>query len=217
MRFVSILVVFLLFVAPSKGQAIRYDLMELAQQKKIKTFNRVLSVASDGNIKGIHLSAHENDGVAWVEGLEFADGTSELDIKGKDVLQQSFLGVAFHGADEKILDVVYFRPFNFRATDSVRRIHAVQYVSHPDFPWPTLREKFNGKYEKAIIPPPDPNTWFHVKIVVAYPNVTVFVNGNSKPSLTVEQLSKRKTGKLGVWVGNGSDGDFANLVIQKMK
>jgi hypothetical protein len=43
--------------------------------------------------------------------------------------------------------------------------------------------------------------------------VTVYVNGNSDPSLTIDKLNDRKTGKIGLWVGNGSDGDFANLQI----
>ena len=43
--------------------------------------------------------------------------------------------------------------------------------------------------------------------------MTVFVNGNQEPSLTIEKLNTRKTGKIGIWVGNNSDGDFANLQI----
>jgi len=42
------------------------------------------------------------------------------------------VGIAFHGSDNKTLDAIYFRPFNFQSTDPVRKIHAVQYVSHPD-------------------------------------------------------------------------------------
>jgi uncharacterized protein with NRDE domain len=45
--------------------------------------------------------------------------------------------------------------------------------------------------------------------------VTVYVNGNQEPSLSVEQLNKRTSGKIGLWVGNNSDGDFANLTILK--
>jgi hypothetical protein len=111
------------------------------------------------------------------------------------VLQQSFVGVAFHG------------------TDSVRRIHAVQYVSHPDFPWNVLRETQNAKYEKAIPSAPDPNDWFHVKIVVDYPHITVYVNNSASPCLNVDKLNDRQTGKIGLWVGNTSGGEFANLVI----
>ena len=128
-------------------------------------------------------------------------------------MQQSFVGIAFHGVNNETLDAIYFRPFNFRSTDPVRKIHAVQYISHPDYTWQVLREQHNGDYEKEITPAPDGNDWFHARIVVLYPKVTVFVNGNSEPSLVVDQLNERNTGKIGLWVGNTSDGDFANLQI----
>jgi hypothetical protein len=32
--------------------------------------------------------------------------------------------------------------------------------------------------------------------------------------LEVQQLSERKIGWVGVWVGNGSDGAFSNVVIR---
>jgi hypothetical protein len=41
----------------------------------------------------------------------------------------------------------------------------------------------------------------------------VYVNNNSNPDLVVEQLNDRRDGNLGFWVGNGSDGDFADLKI----
>ena len=99
---------------------------------------------------------------------------------------------------KKMLDAVYFRPFNFHAADSVRRIHSVQYISNPDFPWHVLGEKQNGKYEKAIPSAPDPNAWFHVKIIVDYPHVTVYVNNSTLPCLSVDKLNDRKTGKIGL-------------------
>ncbi|MEO6455931.1 MAG: hypothetical protein ABIN97_17755 [Ginsengibacter sp.] len=197
------------------AQTTKYDLAELAGQNKIKTFNRELTKSAGDSIHSIHLSAKENDGVAWINGLEFSNGIIEVDIKGKDILQQSFVGIAFHGVDEKTLDAIYFRPFNFKSEDPIRKIHAVQYVSHPDFPWAVLREKYNGKYEKGITPGPNPNTWFHVKIVVGILQTVVFVNKNTEPCLTVERLNKRTSGKVGFWVGNNSDGDFANLTITK--
>jgi hypothetical protein len=120
------------------------------------------------------------------------------------------------GVDEKKPDIVYFRPFNFQTSDSLRRTHAIQYASHPDYPWPVLRNSFPGNYEKAISPATDPNAWFHAKIIVTYPNIKVFVNNNSAACLDVRKLNERTTGKFGLWVGNNSDGDFANLTITKL-
>jgi hypothetical protein len=196
-----------------QGQSVKYDLSDLFENGKLESFNRQISQFSENDIKGIRFSKNTGDGVAWLKGVEFSDGIIEVDIRGKDVMQQSFVGVAFHGVDEDTLDAVYFRPFNFQSTDPVRKIHAVQYISHPDYSWAVLREKHNGKYEKAVSPAPNGNDWFHAKIFIQYPKVSVYVNGSSEPSLVVDKLNDRKTGKIGLWVGNTSDGDFANLQI----
>ncbi len=192
---------------------VNYNLSELSKKNKLQVYNRKVSSFSENGKNGIRFSQKDLDGIAWLEGVTFTNGIIEADIKGKDVLQQSFVGIAFHGADDKQFDVVYFRPFNFQAQDSVRRIHAVQYVSLPEFDWQRLRQEQNGKYEKAVVPAVNPNEWFHVKIVVQHPQVSVYVNGESLASLQVAQLSKRQTGKIGLWVGNMSGGDFANLSV----
>jgi hypothetical protein len=197
----------------AQGVIVASDLFQMAQRGQFQVFNREASAFEDGQYKGLRMSERGNDGVAWIHDITFGNGTIDLDIRGRDVLQKSFVGVAFHGVDNKTYDAVYFRPFNFQATDSVRRIHAVQYISHPDFTWKRLREERNGQYEKAIAPAPRASEWFHVSIVVQHPKVQVFVNGKAEPALRVEQLSKRGTGKIGLWVGDQSNGDFANLKI----
>ena len=211
--FVTILGLLSILTTTGQGQSVKFDLFNLFENGKIESFNRQLSQFSESDKKGIRFSKNEGDGIAWLKGVEFSNGIIELDIKGKDVMQQSFVGVAFHGLNNETLDAIYFRPFNFQSTDPVRKIHAVQYVSHPDYTWSVLREKYNGKYEKAVTPAPNGNDWFHAKIVVQYPKVTVYVNDNSEPCLVIDKLNDRKTGKIGLWVGNTSDGDFTNLKI----
>ena len=216
MRFEKGLLALISLVAISaSGQTnlVKYDLFELNNNGKIRVFNRTLSSFNENNKNAVRFSEAEGDGVAWLEGVNFSNGTIEIDIKGKDLLQHSFVGVAFHAMDDKTLDAVYFRPFNFLTTDSVRHIHAVQYISHPDFPWNVLRETQNAKYEKAIPSPPDPNGWFHAKIEVDYPHVRVYVNNSTTPCLTVDKLNERKSGKIGLWTGHTSGGEYANLVI----
>jgi hypothetical protein len=110
-------------------------------------------------------------------------------------------------------DSVYFRPLNFANAAVPRRARAVQYISAPDFDWPKLRADFPGKYENTVSPVPDPNGWFRARIVVADRKVSVFVNDATAPSLVVTELTDRRGGQLGLWVGNGSDGAFANLKI----
>jgi hypothetical protein len=189
------------------------DLRSLVDRKEIEVFNRGLSLVKEDARVGVRLDEEGGDGVAWLKGIAFSNGTLELDVKGKDVQGQSFVGLAFHGLDNRTYDAIYLRPFNFQTTDKVRKSHGVQYISHPVYTWNKLREEFPGKYEQPVEPAPDPNSWVHVRVVVASPKVAVYINGNSQPSLTVDKLSARTTGSLGFWVGNGSGGDFANLKI----
>ncbi len=159
----------------------------------------------------IHLrNTSDKSAFLWAKKITFNNGVIELDIKGNDKRAESFVGIAFHALDHEKYDALYFRPFNFR--DAEMKDRAVQYISKPDYDWDLLREKHPGKYEHAIFPDTDPNDWFHVKIIVLHPSVKVYVNGSSKPTLEVAQLSKRKDGLLGLWI-DSSDGWFKNIVI----
>jgi hypothetical protein len=189
------------------------DLGAISAGKGLTVFNRTATNFTDGARKGIRLSAAEGDGVAYVDGVTLANGTIEFDVKGKDAQGQSFVGIAFHGVDGTTYDGIYFRPFNFKTEDKARVIRSVQYHSNPMWPWQKLREAHPGKYEKGVNPVPDPNGWFRARVVVASPKVSVFVNDAKEPCLVVDQLSDRKKGLVGFWVGNGSDGDFANLKV----
>src|SRR6266702_330276 len=205
-----------LFTASSlfgQQRTLEPDLAKLADGKGLEVFHRAASSFSDGARTGLRLSENAGDGVAYLQGIEFSNGTIELDVRGKDVQQQSFVGVAFHVVDGTTYDAIYFRPFNFKAEDPARRIRAVQYISHPTVTWQKLRAEQPGKYEQAVNPVPDPNAWFRVRVVVASPKVSVFVGDAKEPSLVVNQLNDRHTGRVGLWVGNNSGGDFANLKI----
>jgi hypothetical protein len=137
--------------------------------------------------------------------------------RAKTFSTRSFVGIAFHGVDETTFDAIYFRPFNFRSEDPTRRAHAVQYISTPEFGWAVLRGKYPGKYEQPVQPPPDPDGWFHASVVLDYPVVSVYVNNSDQPSLVVRQLNETKSGWVGLFVGEGSDGRFANLKITPKK
>ena len=214
-RFVLVILPWLISIPPAKGQtfSVRFDLADLCRKNQFETINRQLSWFYENDKKAVSLSKNKDEGIAWIKGVEFTNGTIEIDIRGKDIFQESFAGIAFHGSDIDTLDAIYFRPFNFQSSDSVQRAHAVQYISHPEFTWSALREKYPGKYEKPVFPSPDGNGWFHVKIVVQYPDITVYVDGNDIPCLSIKKLNERRSGKIGLWAGNNSDGDFANLVI----
>jgi hypothetical protein len=159
----------------------------------------------------VFLNFREGDGLLWNNELVFGNASIELDIKGKNESGRSFVGLAFHGLNDSTYDVVYFRPFNFQNPE--RSNHSVQYISHPEHTWYKLREENPDVYENAVKPVPDPDDWFHAKIVVDYPNVSVYINHSEEPCLEVEQLSTRRKGWIGFWVGYGSDGSFRNLKI----
>ena len=148
----------------------------------------------------------------WLNNTALKNGVIELDIKGKDVAGQSFVGVAFHGTGDDEYEAVYFRPFNFRNPE--RKNHAVQYISKPEYDWSVLRQRFPGKYENPLEPSPDPNDWFHVRLVIEFPMVRAYVNHSAVPVLEVQQISERKDGKLGLWV-DSEDGWFRDVVISR--
>jgi len=161
----------------------------------------------------ILLNRTEADGIMMLKDFEMANGTIEFDIKGENLLQQSFVGIAFNVQDGKTYEHVYFRPFNFMNADTARRSRAVQYASLPDSPWFKLREAFPGKYENKVNPVPDPNGWFHARVVIERPFISVYVNNHSEPSLVVESLAPGRKGKVGLWTGPSTRGNFTNLVI----
>jgi hypothetical protein len=151
-------------------------------------------------------------GLALVEGIEFGEGTIEVDLKGKGKLESSFLGVAFSVVDGNTFEAVYFRPFNFLRDDKSFRVRAVQYVAWPDHTWEKLRRGKPGVYEHAVKPIPDPAGWFHARIEVTKRAVSVWVNDATEPCLVVDRLASREKGKVGLWV-DSRQGAFRNLKI----
>ncbi len=151
-------------------------------------------------------------GLALVEGLEFGEGTLDVDLKGAGQERRIFLGLAFNAVDGNTFEAIYFRPFNFKADDDMHRRRAVQYVAWPDNTWEKLREGKPGKFEAAIKPVPDPSGWFHARVEVTKKKVSVWVDDAKEPCLVVDRLSTREKGKVGLWV-DSREGTFSNLKI----
>lgn len=196
-----------------RAEIIVPDIKAIADPVRWRVANRTAEIVEDGDRTTLSLDAKPGNGLVWLAGADFAEGTIEVDLRGRDVDGRSFVEIAFHGVDDQTYDAIYFRPFNFRNPDIPRRARAVQYIALPDADWWRLREEFPGKYEAAISPVPDPNDWFHARIVVSGGAISVYVNEASTPSLVVAAPSDRRSGKVGFWVGNNSDGRFANLKI----
>jgi hypothetical protein len=193
-----------------------FNLFDLQLQGKLEVVNRDMKAITQGDKNFIQLSENKGEGLVWLPISDFKNGILEIEMRGQDVLQRSFVGIAFHAKNDSTFDAVYCRPFNFYAKDSVRRIHAIQYISHPNFTWKKLREERNAQFEKEIINAPHPDGWFKMKLVIDDKTIKAFINQSEKPSLVVPKLTDTKSGKLGIFVGDGAGGDFRKIVAKDM-
>ena len=156
--------------------------------------NRGAEAETAGEGTVVTFDARVGDGAAWVEGVEFHNGTIEVMIKGKNNPGQSFVGVAFRGVDDETYDAVYFRPFNFVADNDLSRSHMVQYISHPEHTWSKLREEHTDVYENTLPHPPDPDQFFKARIEISKPEIRVYVGDETEPCLVVNELTDRVGG-----------------------
>jgi len=176
----------------------RIDLAERLTTGKLRVINRQIT-KQPTRADAVHLSASADVGLAWIDGTDFGEGTIELDVRGKDVYQQSFVGVAFHGKNDTTYESVYVRPFNFRATDPVRHDHAVQYMTLPEFDWPRLRERFPEEFENPVNSTLSPSDWVPLRIVVRGAKVQVFVGLVDNVTLEARKLGALDRGLVGLW------------------
>jgi hypothetical protein len=178
-------------------------------------------VADSVAISRLPMQANQSgpDLIAWIDGPRFANGTIEAEIAGApapgaDTSARGFVGIAFRVQDDrKTYDAFYLRPTNGRAADPVRRGHATQYVSHPDWPWFRLRRETPSKYESYADLVPD--AWTRVRIEVHGTRARLFVNDQAQPTLVVNDLKTgaTATGAVALWIGPGTIAHFRNLTV----
>jgi hypothetical protein len=160
------------------------------------------------------------DQLALIDGLEFANGVIEAEIAGVPAPgafegARGFVGIAFRVQDDmRTYDAFYLRPTNGRADDQERRNHAVQYISHPDWPWFRLRKETPSKYEAYadLVP----NTWTKIKIEVRGAAARLYVHGQEQPTLIVNDVKTGAQGKgaVALWLDTGTLAHFRNLSVQ---
>jgi hypothetical protein len=195
------------------------DLARITDAKVWNLLNATVEAVKDGDKSvarvepKINPAKPSNVGLAVVAALEFAEGTLEVDLKGRGKVERCFLGVAFNVVDGKNFEAVYFRPFNFLREPESFRTHSVQYVAWPDNTWEKLRKEKPGQFENTVKPVPDPAGWFHARVEVAKKKVRVWVDDAKEPCLTVDRLGSREKGKVGLWV-DSREGLFSNLKIR---
>src|SRR5882724_3452657 len=158
-----------------------------------------------------------------IKGTGFRNGTIEVKVLSRLVNPASgtargFIGVAFRINDSNSrFEGIYIRPTNGRADDQLRRNHATQYFSYPDYPFSRLRTESPGVYESYADMGLD--EWIQLKIVVQDSRANLFLNGNSQPCLIVNDLKLGATasGSIGLWVDFGTEGFFTDLTIHPEK
>ncbi len=214
MKSTFLFLTYLLVTVFSLAQNNVLDLVKLQKENKLIAVNRSVSLVNDADGEYLKVSEDKDQGLVWLPINTFKTGKIVVEMRGKDIAQRSFIGVAFHTKNDSTYDAVYCRPFNFHSTDSVKRIHAVQYVSHPFYTWKYLRDNRNAEFEKEIKNAPDPNGWFEMTLKINKTTVEVFINNSVNPVLSISKLSSIDNGKIGLYVGDNSGGDFRKITIK---
>ncbi len=177
--------------------------------------NRSVSLTKDMKEGSLSLNKGSGAGFAWLKNETILTGSIDFDVRGEDLRNKSFVGLAFNAKDEEDYESIYFRPYLFQSEATDEKAFMVQYISMPKHDWFDLRSASPGTFEGEIASPPKSEEWFHVKVEIGKEVVQVFVDHEITPSLRINRLKEAIDGRIGFWVGNGSQGDFANLNISK--
>lgn len=148
----------------------------------------------------------------------FEDGVIEVDIAaelngrgGAD--SRGFAGVAFRLGDDERFEAVYLRAangtLNVPPPPSPRDVRAIQYISHPDFHFSDSRAVAPGVYEKGA--PIATGSWHRLRLEVSGRRLVASVDGQIV--LEVDDLRLDRSGRVALWVGDGTRAHFANLTI----
>ncbi len=163
----------------------------------------------------------ENPNFALVDGLDFSDGTIELEVIGLTLPNgppqaRGFIGFTFRIAEDlSSFEGLYIRPSNGRAEDQLRRNHSVQYFSYPGYGWKRLRDETPGQYETYA--DMVPGEWTKLRAEIKGDKARLFVGDAEQPTLVVNamKLGADAHGSVGLWGGVGTAGFYRNLRITK--
>lgn len=197
---------------PADTAAPFVNLSALVSNGSIHAVNRTATIEQEATRVVLRLDERPDAGIAWLPIKEFEEGTIEADVRGRDLAQRSFVGLAFGGSRDGY-EAVYLRPFLFRAADPVARASSLQYMALPTYDWKRLRTEYPGRFERALLNPPAPTDWVHLRVAIDFLHVRAYVDGAPTPVLDVERIPANTRGRVGLWVGDGSDAAFANVRV----
>ena len=156
---------------------------------------------------------------ARIPDVTFSNGTIDVEVAGRPLpdappAARGFIGIAFRIADDlSVFECIYLRPTNGRADDQLRRNRSCQYFSYPDWKFDRMRTEVPGHYEAYV----DLVTgaWTRMRIDVNGEHARLFVHGNEQPTLIVNDLKHGpdRSGGVGLYIDNGTEGFFRNLTI----
>jgi hypothetical protein len=170
------------------------------------------------NVEGQGVQTGE-EVLAIVKNSDFKDGTIEAELagvprRGAKSGTRGFVGIGFRVQDHgSRYEAFYLRMTNGRADDQLRRNHAAQYESRPDFSWKRLRDENPGKYESYV----DlvAGAWTRIKIVVSGNKAQLYVNGAAQPCLIVNDLKLGDAhGQIALWTGSDTEAYFSKLTVR---
>ena len=75
------------------------DLAQRLSAGQLRAVNRRVTPLK-GDRTGVHVDEKAGNGVAWIEGTDFSEGTIDIDVRGRDVVDRSYLGIALHRKDD---------------------------------------------------------------------------------------------------------------------
>jgi hypothetical protein len=202
----------------TKGHPLKFPLNSLSGLEVIHKGAEVATYRGRRAVRLLQSVDEDRSGetMAILTGSDFQDGAIEVKLAGApragapaDI--RGFVGIAFRVQPHALkYECFYVRMTNGRADDQLRRNHATQYISAPDYPWERLRKENPDVYESYV--DLEPGAWTTVKIVVSGTEAKLYVNGTDQPCLIVHDLKLGKTrGQIALWIGPDTDAYFSGL------
>ncbi len=161
----------------------------------------------------------DNPNFAIIEGLDFANGSIEVQLASQVLAEfgpepRGFIGIAFRiSSGLGKFEGVYLRPKNARETAQIRRNRSVQYFSYPGFKFDRLRKEAPGEYETYV--DLELGAWTRLRIEVEGDKARVYVHDAVQPTLIVNDLKHGADarGAIGLFLDRGTEAFFRDLKV----